>query len=434
MVMKDTVGSEGYLLSKRYSYYVFILLFLLYLFDYMDRLVVVALFPFLQRDWELTDTQCGLLVSAVYWTIVLFSFPVSILIDRWSRRKSIGSMAILWSLATAACAFTKNFTQLFFARAAIGLGEAGYAPGGTALISALFPEKRRAALVGLWNASIPLGSALGVVLGGYIAVHWGWRHTFGIVALPGLTIALLFYFTRDYKTVDLVKSGQHETAGRVPQTLQRRDIVRRFTHTPSLLLTFLGFAWNTFLTTSLLSWLPTYLHRVAHFSEQKAAAQGSVVMMMAIIGSPLGGFLADLWLRKRVNARLLFSAISSGVTAVIFVVAFGMLSGTLQYGVLLLGGITAILFASSAIAVTQDVVHPGLRATSYSLCVISMNLLGSSLGPIFTGYLSDLYGIGTALTVVSFFPFLAGTLFFIGSLYYERDLARVERVALSVEE
>ncbi len=432
--MKDAGGSEGYLLSKRYSYYVFILLFLLYLFDYMDRLVVVALFPFLQRDWGLTDTQCGLLVSAVYWTIVLFSFPVSILIDRWSRRKSIGFMAILWSLATAACAFTKNFTQLFFARAAIGLGEAGYAPGGTALISALFPEKKRAMIVGIWNASIPLGSALGVVLGGYIAVHWGWRHAFGIVALPGLIIALLFYFTRDYKTVDLVKSEQHECADRVPKTLQRGDIVRQFTRTPSLLLTFLAFAGNTFLTTSILSWLPTYLHRIEHFPEQKAAVRGSLVLMMAIIGSPLGGFLADLWLRKRVNARLLFSAISSGVTAVIFVVAFGLLSGALQYGLLLMGGITAILFASSAIAVTQDVVHPGLRATSYSLCVISMNLLGSSLGPIFTGYLSDRYGIGTALTVVSFFPLLAGVLFFIGSLYYERDLARVEWIALSVEE
>ena len=198
--------SEGYLLSKGHSYYIFSLLFLLYMFDYIDRLVVVSLFPYLQKDWGLTDTQCGLLVSAVYWSIVLFSFPVSIIIDRWSRKKSIGIMALLWSLATAACAFAKTFPHLFIARSAIGIGEAGYAPGGTAMISALFPEKKRAMLVGLWNISIPLGSALGVALGGYIAVNYGWRHAFGLVALPGLIIALLFFFIRDYKTVELVKS------------------------------------------------------------------------------------------------------------------------------------------------------------------------------------------------------------------------------------
>ena len=103
--------SEGYLLSKGYSYYVFILLFLLYIFDYVDRMVVVSLFPFLQNDWGLSDTQCGMLVSAVYWSIVLFSFPISLLIDRWSRKKSIGFMAVLWSLATVACAFTGNFAN-----------------------------------------------------------------------------------------------------------------------------------------------------------------------------------------------------------------------------------------------------------------------------------------------------------------------------------
>ena len=126
----DNGQSEGYLLSKGYSYYVFALLFLLYMFDYIDRLVVVSLFPFLKRDWGLTDTQCGLLVSAVSWAILVFSFPVSLLIDRWSRKKCIGVMAVLWSLATAACAFAKNFPQLFLSRTAIGIGEAGYAPGG----------------------------------------------------------------------------------------------------------------------------------------------------------------------------------------------------------------------------------------------------------------------------------------------------------------
>jgi MFS family permease len=426
--------SEGYLLSKANSYYIFFLLFLLYLFDYIDRLVVVSLFPYLQKEWGLTDTQCGLLVSAVYWSIVLFSFPVSILIDRWSRKKSIGLMAVLWSLATAACAFANNFTHLFIARAAIGIGEAGYAPGGTAMISALFPEKKRAMLVGIWNISIPLGGALGVALGGYIASQYGWRHAFGLVALPGLFISLIFFFVRDYKTVELVKKESNLPDCPTTGKMKTMDIIREFLRTPSLLLTYIAFAGNTFLTTSILSWLPTYLHRFENLPMDKASVMGSLVLLLAIVGSPLGGYLADKWLKKKANARLLFSALSSTLTAVIFLVAFGLFSGKVQYGLFLLGGIAAIAFASSAIAVTQDVVHPGLRAISYSICVIVQNLLGSSLGPIFTGWISDRFDLRIALTVTSFFPILAGIFFFLGARFYQRDLEKVEKITICVEE
>ncbi len=432
-MQKNNSQSEGYLLSKANSYYIFSLLFLLYMFDYIDRMVVVSLFPYLQKDWGLTDTQCGLLVSTVYWSIVLFSFPISIIIDRWSRKKSIGIMAVLWSIATASCAFANNFTHLFIARSAIGLGEAGYAPGGTAMISALFPEKKRAMLVGLWNISIPLGSAIGVALGGYIAARYGWRQAFGLVALPGLVIALLFFFVRDYKTVELVKSQNAGTDGPAPLRLRTMDIIREFSRTPSLLLTYVGFAGNTFLTTSLLSWLPTYLHRFENLPMEKASVKGSLVLLMAIIGSPLGGYLADKWLKKKGNARLLFGALSSTVTALIFILAFGLFSGKIQYGLFLIGGVTAIAFASSAIAVTQDVVHPGLRAVSYSICVIAMNLLGSSLGPIVTGFFSDKYNIKTALLIVSFFPLLAGLFFYLGSFFYEKDLAKVEKIPVRLE-
>jgi predicted MFS family arabinose efflux permease len=433
-MQKNNSRSEGYLLSKRQSYYIFSLLFLLYMFDYIDRLVVVSLFPYLKKDWGLTDTQCGLLVSTVYWSIVFFSFPVSILIDRWSRKRSIGLMAFLWSLATAACAFAQNFTHLCVARSVIGIGEAGYAPGGTAMISVLFPEKKRAMLIGIWNSSIPLGSALGVALGGYIAVHYGWRQAFGLVALPGLFVALLFFFIRDYKTVELIKSQESIADCPVTSKMNFRDILREFSRTPSLLFTFIGFAGNTFLTTSILSWLPTFLNRSENLSMEKASFKGSLVMLLAIVGSPLGGFLADKWLKKKANARLSFSALSSIITAVIFISAFRFFSGNIQYCFFLLGGISAIAFASSAIAVTQDVVHPGLRATSYSICVIFQNLLGSSLGPIFTGFISDRFDIKTALTLVSFSPILAGVFFYVGSRFYERDLAKVEKISVCLEE
>ena len=426
---------NGYLVSKSYSLFVFSLLFLLYMFDYLDRLVIVSLFPSLQRDWGLTDTQCGSLVSAVYWSILVFSFPISLLIDRWSRKKSIGLMAVLWSLATGASAFTHSFRQLFTVRVAVGIGEAGYAPGGTAMLSALFPENKRAMFMGIWNASIPLGSALGMIIGGLVAEYFGWRHAFGLVAFPGLIVAVLFFFVKDYKTVKL--RSDVETEGPRPLGDRARQtglVVVRLFKTPSLLLTYLAFAGNTFVTTALLSWLPTYFYRIDSLPMSKASMKGSVVMMLAMVGAPLGGYLADKWGCYRDNARMIFAGITSLATAALLFASFGLTEGNLSYGLLLGAGLTAVMFLPAGAAVTQDVVHPGVRATSYSLCVVVQHILGSSIGPVFVGSMSDHYDISVALTILPVFGAIAGLLFLAGSIFYVKDLNSVDRVELSLED
>ncbi|MBU2552077.1 MAG: MFS transporter [Proteobacteria bacterium] len=415
--------------SKRYAYFVFTLLFLLYMFDYIDRMVVVSLFPFIKADWGLSDAQLGLLVSAVYWSILVFTLPTSILVDRWSRKYSVGLMATLWSLATAACALTRSFPQLFAARTAVGLGEAGYAPGGAAMLSALFPEESRARVQGLWNASIPLGSALGIALGGLIAQHWGWRHAFGLVALPGMIVALLFFRVKDYRTVDLVRTvGQGDNRRQVPMKI--RDIALAFAANRTLLFNNLAFAACTFVTTSLLSWLPSYFNRLEGMAMDKAGLKSGSIMLLAIIGAPLGGWLADRWRRRTVRARLLLPALSSLLAAILLWVALGLLRGDAQYPVLLLCGVAASAFIPSAVAVTQDVVHPGLRAVSLSINIITQHILGSSIGPVFIGYLSDRHGLAAAMTILPAFSLVAAVLFFIGSFFYAGDLDRVEKVEI----
>jgi MFS family permease len=426
--MKQFSARDG-LGSPSYRWYLFGLLFLLYLFDYMDRMVIVSLFPYLKSDWGITDTQCGLLVSAVYWSILIFSFPVSILVDRWSRKKSIGLMAVIWSLATLSCAFTRNITQLFAARAVIGVGEAGYAPGGTAMIATVFPKAQRARVLGLWNASIPLGAALGIALGGFVAEHWGWRHAFGLVALPGMVVALIFFFIKDYKTVTLVKTVV-QNREMVQVRMRFSDIARQFTRNPTLWFTNLGFAANVFVTTALLTWLPTYFHRFEGLTMGQAGIKGGSVMLLAIIGAPLGGYLADLWMKKRQNARMVFPAISSAVTALLLFIAFGFFNGQVQYIILLGAGVFAVAFVPAAIAVTQDVVHPGLRAISLSINVIVQHLLGSSLGPVFIGVVSDDFGLEKAMVCLPAFAVLGGLLFLIGSRFYARNMAAVEQTDL----
>jgi MFS family permease len=427
--MKKAEDRSGYLFSKGYSNYVFVLLFLLYMFDYIDRSVVTSMFTSIEKDWGISHTQSGLLVSAVYWAIVILTFPVSILVDRWSRTKTIGIMAIMWSMATALCALTGNFVQLFMARLLIGVGEAGYAPGGSAMISGLYPIERRARMMGIWNASIPLGSAIGVLLGGIIAVKLGWKHAFGIVAIPGLIVSILFLFVRDYKTVDLSFIDKNSKLVK----MERKDIIKEFISKPSVLFTYFGIASVVFVTTSMLTWLPSYFEKVRLIPQEKAGQMASTVMLLAIIGAPLGGHLTDLWRKSKPDARLLYPALSTLLSAVTLFIALALLKGAAQYIVLLIFGILILSFISGAAAVTQDVIHPGLRATSYAIAVVVQNLLGASTAPIVMGKIYDLTNIQTALSFLPLILLIGAFLFWMGSRYYLKDLGKVARIELRAE-
>jgi MFS family permease len=432
--MNNVTTPREYKLSARSAYYIFALLFLLYFFDYIDRTIVTSLAPFIQKEWGLTDVQTGLLMSVVYWSIVAFVFPVSILVDRWSRKKTIGVMALLWTAATVVCAFTKTFPQLLMARGGIGIGEAGYAPAGTAMLSGLFPPEKRSRMMGLWNMSIPLGIAVGIGLGGFIATHWGWRHAFGLVAIPGAIVAILFFFVKDYKTVELVKTDDSCNNGQNRVKMSKVDIFWEFIHTPSLLLTNIGFIGCIFANNAIIFWLPTYFHRTTGVSISEAGMKTSVLMILAVIGLPLGGWLADLWFKKQVTARLLFPAITTILNAIVIFAAFSFLEGKAQYITLLGMGILASAFAPAAITVTQEVIHPGLRAISYSVCVIVQNLLGASLAPIVIGKISDLYGIQAAMSILPVFLLVSAIMFFAGSFFYKKDLSKVEKITLECED
>lgn len=427
--MKHSGNDKGYLFSRRYSNYVFVLLFLLYMFDYIDRTVVTSMFSSIEADLGISHTQSGMLVSAVYWAIVLLTFPVSIIVDRWSRTKTIAIMAVVWSLATALCALTGNFIQLFLARMLIGVGEAGYAPGGSAMISGLYPIEKRSKMMGLWNASIPLGTAIGVFLGGIIATHLVWKYAFGLVAFPGLIVAILFFFVKDYKTVDLSFFDKRNNKVK----MERKDIFREFLSRYSIIYTYFGITASIFVTTSLLTWLPTYFQISRDLAQDKAGSMASSIMALALVGAPLGGIVADKWRRTNINARLLLPALSTLVSAVLLFLGLFLFRGIVQYITFLVMGVTIMMFISGAASVTQDVIHPGLRATSYSIAVVVQNLLGASMAPIVIGFIYDHSDIKTALSILPFVLVLSSLLFYLGSKYYARDIENVTKVQLEVQ-
>jgi predicted MFS family arabinose efflux permease len=410
------------------SHSILIVLFLIYMSDYIDRYVVASMIDFIKRDWHITDAQAGTLMSVVLLFITLFTIPSSILIDRWSRRKMVSVMVFLWSLATLACAFTKNYTQLLLARAFIGIGESGYAPGGAAMLSAAYPENQRAKVLGIWNASIPLGVGVGLLAGGQIARHWGWQHAFGLVAIPGMLLALAAWFLPDYKTVRAESSqeGPSDFRGFMAKALQ-------ICRVPSLVLTYLGFAMNVSVTTALMTWLPSYFERTGLARQGEGGTYTMPIFALVLIGAPLGGFLSDAWHKRRPEARMIFPALTSLAAATTLLVALLSPGREAQLPIMIFYGILATLFVAPASSVTQDLVHPGLRAFSYALCVIVQHMCGDIWSPWLVGAISDNVGLSKAMLVVPAFGMMAAVFFYLGSRSYNGDLARVERVELEAE-
>ncbi len=239
-------------------------------------------------------------------------------------------------------------------------------------------------------------------------------------------MAVLFLFVKDYKTVDL---SFFDKANKKIK-MERKDMVKEFLSKPSIIFTYFGITAVVFVTTSLITWLATYFQVERGLPQEKAGTLASSVMVMALVGAPLGGILTDRWRKTQFNARLLLPAISSLVSAVLLFMALYLFSGVVQYIAFLLMGISIMVFISGATSVTQDVIHPGLRATSYAIAVVVQNLLGASMAPIVIGQIYDRTNIRTALAVLPFILLIGALLFYLGSKYYGKDMEKVTKVKL----
>jgi fucose permease len=233
---------------------------------------------------------------------------------------------------------------------------------------------------------------------------------------------------KDYKTVDL--SFIDKANNRIK--MEKKDMIKEFLSKPSIIFTYFGIAAVVFVTTSLITWLATYFQKVRLIPQDKAGTMASAVMVLALVGAPLGGILTDRWRKTQINARLLLPMISSAVSALLLFLALTLFSGTLQFATFLVMGITIMMFIAGASAVTQDVIHPGLRATSYAIAVVVQNLLGASAAPLVMGTIYDNSNIQSALSVLPFVLLVGAFLFWLGSRHYKRDMEKVTKVNLEV--
>lgn len=423
--------NDGYLAGPRAAWFAFAMTAALMLFDYVDRQVIVSLFPHIKQEWLLSDKQLGALVSIVSVTVALGALPVALIADRMSRVKSVFWMALVWSAACVSCMFTRNYAQLLTARAVVGSGEAGYGSVGAALIASHFPSHMRGALLAGFFATASVGSVLGVILGGVIASHWGWKTAFGVVGFPGLVLAFLYLKVKDYRTVEL--TPRHDVAMQSVGGVLR-FIVHALARSRTMLWACVGGALQLIVVSSLWSWLPSYLNRFHQLAPDQAAIKAALVVLVGAFGSVVWGWVVDRSGKRNARAKLFTMAMLCLVAMLVLGLGFGVgvwfgvpMTMAGQLGVLALGGFFVTCTVGPVSAIVIDVVHPGVRSTGSSVLALFQNLFGLAAGPFISGMLSDALGLREAMAIIPVFGLFAALAFIRAASSYEADMRQVSQ-------
>jgi MFS family permease len=364
----------------------------------MDRWVGSAVAPLIQAEFDLSDFSIGLLGSAFTLVYALAALPFGLWADRGPRRVVLGAGVLIWSLATLLTGLTRNFGQLFTTRAVLGIGEASYFPAGTSLLGDYFPRHLRGRVMSIWSAGSAIGIALGFAGGALIAASFGWRAAFFASALPGVLFAILAFRLRE------PLRGSAEARGPRLERTTDASLSSLFG-----LLRIASLRWTILSQTALFFvlgadayWLPTLLTRRFGMSiGQAGTLSGGVIVLGGLVGTLVGGWVAD-WRRRRSARADLEVAIVGFVGAAVFVTIALVASAEVFVPAFLLAVVCLYLYSGPFSAIGQNVVLPSLRASAVTLTLLIAHLFGDSYAAAAVGLLSDALGsLQTALLIVS---------------------------------
>ena len=368
------------------------------LFNYLDRWIVAALVESLKKsDLALDDFQLGLLATG-FIVVYTFTSPLfGILGDRGSRPRLLALGVGLWSVATALAGRAQGFVSLFLARSAVGIGEAAYGTISPGLLADYYPKSRRGRVFAVFFVAIPVGSALGYVVGGLIDHRWGWRAAFYVAGLPGLLLALMALSLPD------PPRGSQDEEGIVPEgpPPSTRQVYRDLFRNTPYLLTVLGYAAYTFAIGGLAFWAPAFLERMRGVPKSQATVEfGAIIVVTGLVGTFAGGWLGDALLKRWKEAYLWVSGVA---TLLAVPAAFLALASPRRAVYLPAIVVTEILLFASTGPVNSaivNVVSPGERASAVALSIFAMHILGDVPSPPLIGALSQASDLARALLVV----------------------------------
>ena len=406
--------------------YVLIICSLLRAVSYADWQVMSVVLQPMKIDLQLTDLQVGIANTAFFVGVIVFTLPVAHLVDVWSRKKMIGLMAIVWSLFTLGTGAVGGFATLLVTRLGVGVGEAGFGPGGTALVSASYPEDKQGQKLGIFNVFITVGVILGVIAGGYLSANFGgWRTPFYVFGIPGVILGIMAFFMQDYRLQkpdgsDLV----HDSFMTNLKQLMKIKTLRWLS---------VGLGMYAVLQISVGTWFPSMLMRAYDIKEDKAGLVMGVVTIIGLAGPILGGVLADKWHRRHPGGRMRLAAVSIAIASVlvwvILLAAFDLNNRTLMFfcaAMMPLHSIFVGMALPAVAATSQDVVPAKLKGLAWGVATVALFLLGGAWGPLLVGAVSDQFdggykGIALGLAITSVFGVIAGWIWWVTARHVESD-------------
>jgi len=402
---------------------------LINLFNYLDRYVVSALLTDLKNaHMGLTDTRLGALMSG-FLIVYLCAAPVfGAIADRGSRLRPIAVGVLLWSLATGLSGLARNFLQLFAARAAVGIGEAAYGTIAPALLADYFVPARRGRVLAVFNMAIPVGAALGYVVGGLVNHAYGWRAAFFAAGAPGLLLALAVLRLPDPRRAPATPVRDSMRSRGLSHWLALYAALLR--HAPYRF-TVLGYAAYTFAVGGLAYWMPTFLQSARHVPAQQASVGfGEIVVVTGVVGTLAGGWLGDLWLRYSREGYLWLSALVTLLAAPFALVALTAASPHLYYPAIVVAELLLFMSAGPINSAIINQVAPSERASAIALSVFVIHLLGDVPSPLAIGALSDASGsLATGVLIVPLAIAVSAALWGIAALASRRSSAGVRCAA-----
>lgn len=403
------------------------LLLAINLFNYIDRQILAALEPDIRASFFSADdvnamTKTGLLAVAFFVTYMVSAPILGLLADRFSRWIIIGSAVILWSLASAGSGLAATFAILFATRVCVGIGEGGYGPAAPTILSDLFPIETRGRVMAIFCAAIPVGSALGYLIGGLIGAHLGWRWAFYLVAPPGLLLGLLCFWQRDPRVAadHLVQKSPRRSI---------RDYLNLF-RTRSYLINCVAQTLMTFVVGGLGFWVPAYLR----YRDQSPAVGmtifGLITVVAGLVSTLLGGVIADKLRSRLPGSYFWVSGIGMLIACPIFIVSLYV-----PFPAAWIAMFLAIFFlflntgpSNTALA---NVSLPAVRATAFAANIFVIHAFGDVQAFWLLGYIGGHTNMHVAFLVVSGIILLSGMVWLIGVKYLPADTAAVETAASS---
>ena len=381
--------------------------------NYIDRYILPGVQEQVKGEFHISDGQIG---SLTFWFMLAYMLTSPVtgwLGDRFPRKPMIVVAALFWGAINLLTATVHSYDALNLRHAALGIGEASFGIFAPALLADFYPEDQRNRVLTIFNIAIPVGAALGYLVGGTVGEHFGWRTSFIVSAIPAILLALLIALRMKEPVRGEAGSGR----GKV-----EKGAVLALLRNPAYLCSIGGYAAVTFSLGGISWWMPSFLQRIDGRSQSSAAfLMGAITVVTGLGGTVVGGVVAQRWLRTSAKALYLVPAISALLaTPPALLCFFGpQVFGTKAFT---LSGLALAIFfiflgTGPVNAATVNAVRPEIRATALAGQLFVIHALGDAISPRIIGTVSDHSNLAVGLGSTLITLVLGAIIFFIGSRY-----------------